>query len=63
MSVIPLLSLASVFPVQGAIIRISSILFGPNFSASAIVTTDLFWVVSSTNLTKSLALPKRQSVV
>ena len=51
-----------VFPVHGAIIRRSSIDFGPIGSASGIVVIGGFPLISSASFRKSLHLPKRLSV-
>ena len=58
----PLASLDRVFPVHGAIIRRSSIDFGPIGSASGIVVIGGFPLISSASFRKSLHLPKRLSV-
>ena len=61
-SVIPLAILARVFPVQGATIKASKCILGPNGSASTIECITLFSVIFSTSFIKSSALPKYVSV-
>ena len=52
-----------VFPVQGDTITTSQSFFGPMGSASSIVAIILFPHISSISSLKSLALPKRVSIL
>ena len=58
-SVMPWASLASVFPVQGAMTSTSIAPCGPRGSASTILRTAFRPASASTRVTKSSAVPKR----
>jgi len=60
---IPFASLDSVFPVQGAMTRMSNNAPGPIGSASGMVVIGFRPVISSARFRKSLQLPNRLSVV
>lgn len=62
-SVMPLASLASVFPVQGLTISASSDSFGPSGSASVMLCMTRCPVTSSARTSRASARPKRVSVV